>query len=254
MIKFLKENKCVGYILPYALQLIPKRPYKYVISILEGESFIPNKIELLDSEGKIIPTNQITFKVVGKDVILSIGNLPYNRFKPCKMVIYSLNQGKRYSEPFYITDLYEKELKLLSWKCRINDTLQCISVPIRLIQTQASVNSEFYQEVSTGNVINVVKSKKTIASFNTSLMSIELLTRLIFALNSRYAYINEYTFQLDEQPENYTVQGSENCGYISFNCVFMKNVEELDFDTYIITQDEEDYVTSQEDEFIITQK
>lgn len=253
MIKFYDTNKCLGYILPYALNLIPKRKYLYTLEALKGENFVPNKVELRDFEGKIIPQNTIGYSVKNGSVILTIGNINYNRYRPCKIVLHSLNQGARYSEPFFISDLYGKEQKLVSWKCKENDTLQCMDIPISLIQDMPEVNSEVYQDLSTGNKVNVVSTKSTVYIFRTGLLSTTLLTRLSFALNSFYCYIGVNRVVLNEQPESYIVQGNENNGFIHFNVTEYKG-DKLDFDSYVVTEDKENYVETENNELIITEK
>lgn len=253
MIKFYDTNKCLGYILPYALNLIPKRNYLYIIEVLQGEGFVPNKVELRDFEGKIIPQNTISYSVKNGNVILTIGNINYNRYRPCKIVLHSATQGARYSEPFFISDLYGKEQKLVSWKCKENDTLQCMDLPISIIQDMAEVESEVFQDMSTGNKVNVVSRKSVVYSLRTGILSNVLLTRLKLVLNNYYCYLNEYRIMLNEQPENYIVQGQENSGYILFHVTEYKG-DKLDFDIYVVTEDLLNYIETENNELIITEK
>lgn len=253
MIKFYDNNKCLGYILPYALNLIPKRNYLYTIEVLQGKGFAPNKVELRDFEGKVITQNTISYSVKNGSVILTIGNINYNRYRPCKIVLYSATQGARYSDPFFISDLYGKEQKLVSWKCRENDILQCMDLPISIIQDMAEVNSEVYKDLSTGNKVNVVSNKSIVYSLRTGLLATTLLTRLSIVLNSFYCYIGMDRVVLNEQPENYIVQGQENSGYIQFHVTEYKG-DKLDLDNYVVTEDLLNYIETENNELIITEK
>lgn len=253
MIKFYDTNKCLGYILPHALNLIPKRKYLYTLEVLQGENFVPNKVELRDFEGKVIPQNTIKYSVKNGSVILTIGNINYNRYRPCKIVLYSVNQGTRYSEPFFVSDLYSKEQKLVSWKCKESDVLQCVDLPISLIQDMPEVNSEVYKDLSTGNKVNVVSNTSVVYSLRTGLLATVLLTRLSIVLNSFYCYIGTDRVVLNEQPENYIVQGQENSGYILFHVTEYKG-DKLDFDSYVVTEDLTNYVETEDNNLIITEK